>query len=338
MDIVGVCWIGNTVALTMFAAGLLVRAYAGTLLGVQIDRLYIPHGIMIGAGLVALFQIARVLSLATKSKGPQGRSRRAVVWGLSLNVIACGVMAAIAGRNGAMSAPMLAAFVAFAAAAALACQLVVGISAMHAGWFPAFATALIVLMVGILLGFPPVPLALLVGFAASGGPAFADLGFDLKTGWIVRGDGSDPAAEHDGRRQQLVAAVLGFIVAATFVWLVADRYFARDLLPPADRVYAATIAAGASHDVFVRLAFWALAGATLQALGGPARQVGVLLATGLLIFNPAAGWTALAALAARAAAVRRFRERAPAMMYVLAGGFLTGSALVSFSTATLKSR
>ena len=47
---------------------------------------------------------------------------------------------------------------------------------MHAGWFPAFATALIFLIVGMLLGFPDLPLAILVGFTAATGPAFADMG------------------------------------------------------------------------------------------------------------------------------------------------------------------
>jgi uncharacterized oligopeptide transporter (OPT) family protein len=338
MDIVGVCWIGNSVALTMFGAGLLVRGYAGTLFGIEIDRMYVPHGIMIGAGVVALLQIARTLRLGSAAKSAHARSRRGVVRGLMMNALAAAVMAAVAGGHAAMAFPMLAAFVSFAAAAALACELIVGISAMHAGWFPAFATALIVLIIGVVAGFPPVPLALLVGFAASGGPAFADLGFDLKTGWIVRGSGADAAVEDAGKRQQLIAAVLGFVVAAIFVWLVADRYFSRNLLPPADRVYAATIAAGASRDVLARLALWAGAGATLQAIGGPARQIGVLFATGLLIYNPAAGWTALAALLVRAGAIRRLGDRATAPMYVLAGGLLTGSALTSFGTATLRSR
>ena len=338
MDVVGICWIGNIVALTMFGVGLMARAYSRPLLGIDIDQLYVPHGIMIGAGIVALLQIGRALGGgATTERAPSG-SRRAVARGLVLNLLAACVLALLSGLHTLMTWPMLAAFVVFAAGAALACELVVGISAMHAGWFPAFATALIVLIVGMLAGFPAVPLAVLVGFAASGGPAFADLGFDLKTGWIVRGSGTDPAAEHEGRRQQLIAAVFGFVVAALFVWLFADRYFARNLLPPADRVYAATIGAGANREILGRLMFWGVVGATLQVVGGPSRQIGVLFATGLLIYNPAAGWAALAALIVRAAAERRLGARTAAPMYVLAGGFLTGSALVSFGTATIRSR
>ena len=60
---------------------------------------------------------------------------------------------------------MLVAFIVYAAFAAFVHELIVGIAAMHAGWFPAFAVALITLIIGVLIGFPPVALGLLVGFA-----------------------------------------------------------------------------------------------------------------------------------------------------------------------------
>jgi len=56
-------------------------------------------------------------------------------------------------------------------------SLVVGLAAMHAGWFPAFATALIFLIVGMLLGFPDLPLAVLVGFTAATGPDISTFTF-----------------------------------------------------------------------------------------------------------------------------------------------------------------
>jgi uncharacterized oligopeptide transporter (OPT) family protein len=89
----------------------------------------------------------------------------------------------------------------YAAFAAFIHELLVGIAAMHSGWFPAFAVALITLIIGILIGFPPVALGLLVGFSAATGPAFADMGYDLKAGYILRGFGRSPAFELDGRRQ-----------------------------------------------------------------------------------------------------------------------------------------
>jgi uncharacterized oligopeptide transporter (OPT) family protein len=186
------------------------------------------------------------------------------------------------------------------------------------------------------LGFPPLPLAFLVGFTASTGPAFADMGYDLKAGFILRGRGADPEYEREGRRAQFGAELLGIAVAALAVLLFHASYFERDLFPPWDRVAAATIGAGASPSLAKALLLWAVPGALLQALGGPARQLGVLFATGLLIHFPAAGWTAMVSLAVRFFLTWRYGERADSPMYVLAGGFIAGSALTSFGAATLK--
>lgn len=344
MDVVGVCWIGNIAALSMFGIGLIVRAYARPVLGVDVQAMYLPHGVMIGAGLVAVTQIA--IALGRRPAGQPGeptarewtRFRAGIAGGLALYVAAACLMAALGGLWAEMSAARLVVFILFAGVAALVHDLVVGISAMHSGWFPAFATALIFLVLGVLIGFPTAPLALLAGFTASTGPAFADLGYDFKTGWIIRGRGTDPAAELEGRRQQFIAAMLGFVVAAAFVWVVHGRYFSRDLLPPADRVYAATIAAGSSRDLLAHLLLWAVPGALVQLAGGTSRQIGVLFATGLLIDNGVAGWTALAALAVRRILERRFGGAADAPMHILAGGFLAGSAVTSFASATVKSR
>ncbi|MEI7100614.1 OPT family oligopeptide transporter, partial [Klebsiella pneumoniae] len=78
-------------------------------------------------------------------------------------------------------------FMIYAAFAAFLHEMIVGLAAMHSGWFPAFAVALITLLIGILIGFPPEALAMLCGFSAATGPAFADMGYDLKAGWILRG-------------------------------------------------------------------------------------------------------------------------------------------------------
>ena len=230
------------------------------------------------------------------------------------------------------------AFVLFAATAALVSELVVGLSAMHSGWFPAFATALIFLVVGMLLGFPETPLALLVGFTAATGPAFADMGYDLKAGWILRGRGSDPDFERAGRRQQYFAEMLGFAVAGLFVWFSWERYFSADLVPPLDRVYVSTVAAGASPELARYLLLWAVPGAIVQFVGGASRQMGVLLATGLLILNPAAGWTAIVALILRVVIIRRYGAEVQSTMYVAAGGFIAGSAVVGFGSGVWRAR
>ena len=184
----------------------------------------------------------------------------------------------------------------------------------------------------MLLGFPDLPLAILVGFTAATGPAFADMGYDLKAGWILRGYGADPDFERAGRRQQYFAELLGFAVAGIFVWFAWERYFSADLIPPLDRVYAATVASGASAELARALVVWAVPGALVQLLGGPSRQMGIL------ILNPAAGWTATVALLARAALHHRYGKEGEAPMYVAAGGLIAGSAVVGFGTGVWRAR
>ena len=383
MDVFGVCWIGNAWALGFFGLGLLARAYSPVVAGVDLNAMYVPHGFMIGAGVVALFQIVRAVGSgapaqagpseaaqasrpeaahggsSTSTSGRETRSpgagettsphtqasadpdpplRRVVAGGFLAFAAAAGLVALLGGLMSEMSMGALVLFVAFAALAALASELIVGIAAMHAGWFPAFATALIFLVMGIQLGFPPLPLAFLVGFTAATGPAFADMGYDLKAGWILRGSGADPDFERQGRRAQLSAEVLGFAVAAVFVLLTYERYFEADLFPPVDRVYVATIEAGRDPALLRALLIWAVPGALAQWIGGGSRQIGILFATGLLILNAAAGWTVMVALAVRAFLVRRCGSAAEGPMYVLAGGFIAGSAVTSFGRGVAGAR
>lgn len=343
MDIFGVCWIGNIWALTMFGMGLLARGYAPTIFRIDMNELYVPHGVMIGAGLVAMVQIIFVISGRNKAKTEtesytttRQQFGRGIGTGFTAFTGAAAILAAITGIYTQMSPTMLAGFIIFAGCAALVSELIVGISAMHAGWFPSFATALIFLIIGMLIGFPEMALAFLVGFTASTGPAFADMAYDLKAGWILRGRGKYPEFENQGRRQQYYAELLGFAVAAIVIGFLYKNYFTGDLIPPVDRVYVATIRAGTSPEVAKYLLMWAIPGALIQFIGGTSRQLGILFATGLLIHNPTAGWTALTALAIRAALVQKFGKSMNSPMFVCAGGFIAGSALCSFGTATLK--
>jgi uncharacterized oligopeptide transporter (OPT) family protein len=341
MDIFGICWIGNVWALTMFAVGLLLRANSPSVLGLDLEAMYVPHGIMIGAGLVALLQMAWAVRERGSAENTTVGGRafgRTLGGGFVAYLLAATTLALLAGLATETSIAMTVGLVVFAAGAALISELVVGLSAMHAGWFPAFATSLIFLVLGMLLGLPELPLALLVGFTAATGPAFADMGYDLKAGWILRGRGSDPEFERAGRRQQYFAELLGFAVAALFVWFTWERYFSADLIPPLDRVFVTTIAAGASPELSRSLLMWAIPGGLIQLLGGPSRQMGVLLATGLLILNPAAGWTAAVALLARAVLSHRYGKEAEGSMYVAAGGFIAGSAVVGFGTGVWRAR
>ena len=333
----GTAFIGNIWALSMFGVGLLLRGYSQSLLGVDLNKLYIPHGIMVGAGLVALLQVVLVIYAKKKPEdthqGNDGEIKISLGLGSVGYILIAAFLALAAGLWSEMSLWFLLAFVLYSAFAAFAHEIIVGIAAMHSGWFPAFAVALITLIVGILIGFPLKALVVLCGFSVATGPAFADMGYDLKAGFILRGKGQDLAQELVGRRNQLIAAMLAFVTAFIVVALSYESYFAQKLLPPLAAVYAKTIEAGAAPGIATSLLTWAIPGAIIQALGGPKRQLGVLLATGLLILFPAAGWMVLSGIAIRLICLRIWKEKSVQTSEILAGGFIAGDALYSFFNA-----
>src|SRR5690625_4641550 len=68
MSAFGVAFIGNIWALTMFGIGLLLRGYSTPLFGIDLNAYYVPHGMMIGAGVIALVQFIIMIS-RPKKKG-----------------------------------------------------------------------------------------------------------------------------------------------------------------------------------------------------------------------------------------------------------------------------
>jgi uncharacterized oligopeptide transporter (OPT) family protein len=346
MSAFGVAFIGNIWALTMFGLGLLTRfystflfgndAFAGVIPKGDINAAYIPHGFMVGAGLVALVQVVILMirddtgSAVTGAARSTADVRRTMGLGGTAFVLIAVLIALLGGLWSELSPGMLVAFLLYAALAALLHEVIVGLAAMHGGWFPAFAVALITLVIGVLVGFPPVALTLLVGFSAATGPAFADMGYDLKAGYMLRGYGADPEFEREGRKQQLFAAMFAFVIAAAVVLIAYPSYFANNLVAPADRVFAATIKAGASMDVAKQLLIWAVPGAILQFIGGPKRQIGVLFATGLLLLVPFAGWAVITGVIARLIWTRLGGIRQRSTMEVFAAGVIAGDALFSF--------
>lgn len=343
----GVALIGGVAAMTAFGTGLLIRGYSIPLFHTDIGAAYIPHGMMIGAGLVALVQVVRVvfrhvhedrLSPPARKPGASRPPRRPrLVAGRALQLGGSGylvIMLLLTVGTGAytgMSLPVLAGFVLFGTFSAFVHELISGLAAMHSGWFPAFATALISLLVGIMLGFPLEALVVLAGFSASTGPAFADMGYDLKAGYILRGH-RDDCFELEGRRQQWLASMIGFGMAVLVVSICHGMFFSRGMTAPIDAAYVAAIKAGISTDVAKQLGLWAIAGAALQWAGGSRRQLGILLATGLLITNAAAGWLVLSGLLCRIALRRWSGHRFDKELEVFAGGVIAGDALCGFFT------
>lgn len=354
MSAFGVAFIGNVWALAMFGVGLLLRGYSGQIFGGpmfasiipkgDLMAAYIPHGFMIGAGLVALIQVALLLFRRNEAQRQGDASagvsdkevRRALGLGTIGYLVIAVFIAIIGGLMSEMSIGMLLLFVLYAAFAAYVHELIVGLAAMHSGWFPAFAVALITLIIGMLIGFPMPALALLVGFSAATGPAFADMGYDLKAGYLLRGNGADPAFELEGRRQQLFAAMFAFVVAGLVVLVSYQSYFAQNLVAPVDKVYAATIKAGVAPGVAWQLFLWAIPGAILQFIGGPKRQIGVLFATGLLIAFPMAGWAVLAGIVCRLIWEKLRGASGEGDMEVFAAGIIAGDAIFSFFDSVSK--
>ncbi|KIL42544.1 membrane protein [Gordoniibacillus kamchatkensis] len=358
MSAFGVAFIGNIWALTMFGIGLMIRQYSIPWFNVDVNKLYIAHGIMIGAGIVALIQVS-LLIFKKQKKQPVGNeaaletaaasgeaaltrpineAKRALGFGFVAYLIVALIIALGGGLLTKMSLGMLIGFLLFAAFAAFVHELIVGIAAMHSGWFPAFAVAFITLLFGMLIGFPPVALALLAGFSASTGPAFADMGYDLKTGHILRGNGANREYELAGRKQQYITGMIAFGVALLTVIVTYKTYFAQNLVPPIDKVYVSTIKAGASPEIAKQLLLWAIPGALVQLIGGPSRQLGVLFATGLLILTPSACWAVLAGIAIRIVVTRIWKKEAEGPMSIMAAGFIAGDALYSFFNSVFKFR
>ncbi|WP_416052014.1 OPT/YSL family transporter [Cupriavidus basilensis] len=352
MSAFGVAFIGSFGAMTAFAVGLLLRGYSMPLFGTEIGSHYVPHGMMIGAGLVALAQVARAMfgkatqraqaasqgAGATVDARADARRMRASFRLGGFGYLA--IMASLAlatGLHAGMPLPLLLGFILYGAFSAFVHELIVGIAAMHSGWFPAFAVALISLLIGIWIGFPPQALVVLAGFSAATGPAFADMGYDLKAGYILRSEGADAAYEREGRREQLIAAMVGFLVAIVVVLASYRGLFANHQFAPINNAYAAAIKAGISADTARNLLLWALPGMALQLIGGARQQLGVLLATGLLITNPAAGWMVAAGLVVRAAMLRWQGHAAKERLEVFAGGVIAGDALFSFFGGLTKS-
>lgn len=355
MSAFGVAFIGNIWALTMFGIGLMIRQYSIPWFDIDVNKLYIAHGVMIGAGIVALIQAAMLIfsNPSKKSKGKHNNhasdeideskltrsvpeARKALSIGFVAYLIIALLIAIIGGIISEMSIGMLIGFIVFAAFAAFVHELIVGIAAMHSGWFPAFAVAFITLLFGMMIGFPPIALALLAGFSAATGPAFADMGYDLKTGYILRGNGANREYELEGRKQQYITGMIAFGVALLTVLVTYNSYFSQNLVPPIDKVYVSTIQAGTSSEVAKQLLIWAIPGAIVQLLGGPTRQIGVLFATGLLIATPNACWAVLVGIAIRIIVLKAKGKEAETPMSILAAGFIAGDALYSFFNSVFK--
>ncbi len=58
------------------------------------------------------------------------------------------------------------------------------------------------------------------------------MGYDLKTGWILRGKGADPARESRAAKEQVKVEMLGGIIGILVVLMFANMYLSQDIMPP----------------------------------------------------------------------------------------------------------
>ncbi|MGQ7312323.1 OPT/YSL family transporter [Microbacterium arabinogalactanolyticum] len=352
MSAAGVALIGNIWALLMFAVGLLISQYAPVLFQINLGALYIPHGVMIGAGVVALLQVMWII-FGARTKQQQAQearhteaikldetldytiSRKGLGRALGLGyvafVVGALVIALVGGVASDLSIPALIGFVLFAGFAAIVHELIVGLAAMHAGWFPAFAVTLIFLILGLFLQMPQVPLLVLVAYCSATGPAFADMGYDYKAGWILRREGRPwKAYELQGRREQLKASLVAIVIAIGIVAISWQGLFADGKIPPSSKVFADTLAVGISDpNVALTMALWAIPGALIQLIGGSKRQMGVLLATGLLVATANAGWLVLAALLFRVIWLKYRGAKGEQEIALIGAGVIAADSLMS---------
>jgi uncharacterized oligopeptide transporter (OPT) family protein len=352
---IGIAFIANVFAMIALALGLIVRGYfpffAGflaplaSIFGVELPKnlgtTYIPHGFMIGAGLVSLLQALAIIFKSKTTEAPASEKytvspsvlKKAIASHAVFFAVGAAALAVISGLWSEMDAAKLVLWIAWCSFSAIVAPILVGLSAMHSGWFPGFAVTIIFVSLGIFMNFPPHALVLLSGYVASTGPCFADMGYDLKTGWILRGRGTNPAYELDGRRQQVVSELIGGVVAVVVTALIMNIHFKLDMVPPVSKVFAATIKAGLHPDILKQLFVASIFGALLQFVGGSKKALGILFATGLLIHNPIYGVGLLVALLIRWPLEKKYKEE----LEIYGGGFVAGDGIYGFFNALIRS-
>lgn len=341
---IGIVFIANIFSMAALGVGLLVRGYVPLFTGFNIGSSPIPNGIMVGAGLTALVQSVAVIIRDSKKRGkikfPEAGNasnitvttqgfKKAVSLGFGLYLAGAVAVALISGIFSQMSLFSCVFWILYAAISCTAAMLLVGMAAMHSGWFPGFAITTIFMTIGIFLGFPPIALALLTGYVTSCGPCFADMGYDLKTGWILRGCGRDREYELYGRKQQIIIEEIGGVVGILVVLLTLNMFFQQDLFAPVSRTFANTINGASDMNYLLQLMLWSIPGIVIQLTFGPTRMVGVLFATGLLINNPIYGVGVLAAVVVRLIFGTKFMEGRDA-------GLIAGDGLFGFFSALVR--
>jgi uncharacterized oligopeptide transporter (OPT) family protein len=339
---VGIAFLANQYAMLALGVGLVLRGYSETLLGFNLGSTYIPQGIMIGASLVQLWQAYQML-MGSNEKNKQkavvseeqttvekSQALKGLRDGFILFLIGAVLITVLGGLWAGMSFGKLILFVLYSTFAAWASTIICGMCAMNSGWFPSTSIVVIFLAFAIFLGFPPIALAVFGGYTAATGPVYADMGYDLKSGWIIRKrNNSSREYELEGRKQQVYAELIGVVVAAVVVGLFGKMYFDQGMIPPFPKVFKAAIEAGAQPEILKTMLLWAIPGGILQFVGGPKRAMGILMGVGLLLSNPRYGLACLITVGVRMVIGEKF-------MQIRSPGLLAGDGLYGFFNALIR--
>lgn len=336
---IGIVFIANIFSMAGLGIGLILRGYSPQIFGVNLGATNIPSGVMIGAGMVALIQsiitVLRGHKASEKNKDvlqvtvTADQAKKSLGMAIGLYVLGAAVTALLTGLFSQMSVGMTILWIVWAGFSAAVAMVLVGMAAMHSGWFPAFAITTIFMTIGIIMGFPPICVAILTGYVSTSGPCFADMGYDLKTGWILRGKGQDPERELAGRKEQVKIELIGVIIGILVVMCFANMYLSQDILPPICRTFATATQAGANPALLKDLLLWAIPGAIIQVIFGN-KMVGVLFATGLLLNNPIYGIGVLIAVVVRMIFGTKWME-------VRDSGLIAGDGLYGFFSSLISS-
>lgn len=339
---VGITFITSLASIAALGVGLIIRGYCADVTGFALGSTYIPQGFMIGAGAIALIQ--SILSIVRSSKKNREdtkqnknrtvtdeKAKRIIVMSFGIHLVGAIFVGLLTGVLTDMSAGKMILWIIWTAFASVASMMLVGMAAMYSGWFPAFAITTIFLTLGMLMGFPSIAVAVLTGYISSVGPCFADMGYDLKTGWIIRGRGEDPEHEVYGRKQQVYIEIYGAILGIIIVMLFANMTLSQGLIPASSNTFAATCQAVANPEMLKTLLLFAIPGAIVQLLGGK-HMIGVLFATGLVINSPIYGVGVLATVIVRLI----FKKRVDDFMNCRDAGLIAGDGLYSFFASLVK--
>lgn len=332
---IGIVFIANILSMTGLGLGLILRGYSPQIFGFNLGQTSIPQGIMIGAGLMALVQCMLTLKKSKQEQDkniitsvPDATVPKTLATSFALNIAGSILTALITGIIADMSMPVLIAWIIWTALSSTLAMLLVGMAAMRSGWFPGFAITTIFMSFAVLMGFPPLAVAVMTGYLSAAGPCFADMGFDLKTGYILRGNGTDIAHEIYGRAQQVRIEAIGVIIGVGVVILFGNMFLAENIYPPISKAFVTAINAGSNPALVKELVLWAIPGIIIQALFGN-KMVGVLFATGLILNNPLYGVGVLLAVVARMLFGTQFMD-------VRAAGLITGDGIFGFLSSVLR--